>query len=204
VSDVVEVQTVDGPVHASIRPPGSKSLTNRALVVAALAARASAHHSACRLSGVLDSDDTRVMIDSLRRLGWRIEQELQTCTVTLDGRDPAALEKNAFRFDMIISTVNVPLDWNAYVGTLKPKGRLHVVGAVLEPLGVVAFPLIAGQKAISGSPVGSPATIATMLDFAARHGIEPKTEHFAMQNVNDAMDHLREGKARYRIVLDRK
>ncbi|MCA9055977.1 MAG: 3-phosphoshikimate 1-carboxyvinyltransferase [Planctomycetaceae bacterium] len=91
MSDVVEVQTVDGPVHASIRPPGSKSLTNRALVVAALAARASAHHSACRLSGVLDSDDTRVMIDSLRRLGWRIEQELQTCTVTLDGRDPAAL-----------------------------------------------------------------------------------------------------------------
>ncbi|MFO0907929.1 MAG: hypothetical protein U0794_06125 [Isosphaeraceae bacterium] len=43
--------------------PGSKSLTNRALIVAALAEGSS------RLTGTLDSDDTRVMVDSLQRLG---------------------------------------------------------------------------------------------------------------------------------------
>lgn len=122
---------------------------------------------------------------------------------TINSRDPAALEKNSFRFDMIISTVNVALDWNAYIGTLKPKGRLHMVGAVLEPMGIGAMGLIMGQRTVSGSPVGSPATIATMLDFAARHDIRPITEHFPMAKCNEAMDHLRAGKARYRIVLDR-
>lgn len=122
---------------------------------------------------------------------------------TINSRCTDELQKNAGRFDMIISTVNVSLDWDAYIGTLKPKGRLHVVGAVLEPIPIGAFSLIMAQRSISGSPVGSPATIATMLDFAARHDIEPKTEHFPMDKANEALDHLREGKARYRIVLDR-
>ncbi|MFI4873478.1 MAG: NAD(P)-dependent alcohol dehydrogenase [Phycisphaerales bacterium JB061] len=122
---------------------------------------------------------------------------------TINSRDAGELEAAAGQFDLLISTVNVKLDWNAYIGTLKPRGRLHVVGATLEPMDLGAMPIIMGQKAVSGSPVGSPATIATMLDFAARHGIEPKTEHFPMANVNDAMEHLHAGKARYRIVLDR-
>ena len=41
-----------------------------------------------------------------------------------------------------------------------------------------------------------------MLNFSARHGITPVTEHFPMAKVNDAMEHLHSGKARYRIVLD--
>jgi len=122
---------------------------------------------------------------------------------TINSRDGDALAAAAGRFDLLISTVNVKLDWNGYIGTLKPKGRLHMVGATLEPMDIAAMPVIMGQRAISGSPVGSPATIATMLEFAARHGIEPKTEHFSMDKANEALDHLREGKARYRIVLDR-
>ena len=41
-----------------------------------------------------------------------------------------------------------------------------------------------------------------MLAFAARHGIEPQTEHYPMSRINEALDHLRAGKARYRVVLD--
>jgi uncharacterized zinc-type alcohol dehydrogenase-like protein len=41
-----------------------------------------------------------------------------------------------------------------------------------------------------------------MLDFAARHGIAPQIEHFPMSRVDDALERLRSGKARYRIVLD--
>jgi uncharacterized zinc-type alcohol dehydrogenase-like protein len=63
------------------------------------------------------------------------------------------------------------------------------------------FPLIIGQRALGGSPLGSPATIGTMLDFAARHGIAPLTETFPMSQVNDAMERLRSGRPRYRIVL---
>lgn len=121
---------------------------------------------------------------------------------TLNSRDPDALKAAAGRFDLILSTVNVKLDWNAYVNTLKPRGRLHVLGAVMEPLDIQVFPLLFGQRSVSSSPVGDPATIAKMLDFADRHDIQPVTEHFPFEKVNDAMEHLRAGKARYRIVLE--
>lgn len=120
----------------------------------------------------------------------------------LDSRDSDAMRKAAGSFDFILSTVNVPLDWNAYLELLAPDGRLHFVGAVLEPVAVPAFALIGGRKRISGSPLGSPATVLDMLDFCARHGIAPQTEHFAMEDVNDAIEHLRAGKARYRVVLE--
>lgn len=94
------------------------------------------------------------------------------------------------------------LDWNGLLAALAPKGRLHAVGAVLEPIPVPAFSLIMGQKSLSGSPTGSRGALDTMLGFAARHGVAPKTEHFPMSRVNDAIAHLRAGKARYRIVLD--
>jgi uncharacterized zinc-type alcohol dehydrogenase-like protein len=88
------------------------------------------------------------------------------------------------------------------LNTLAPNGRLHVVGAVLEPLAVPALSLIFGQKSVSGSPTGSPTAIDAMLAFSARHNIAPVTEFFPMSKVNDALDHLRSGKARYRVVLE--
>jgi len=121
----------------------------------------------------------------------------------VNSRDPGQLEAVAGTFDFILSTVNVDLDWEAYLAALGPRGRLHSVGAVPSPIPVPAFGVIPGQKSVSGSPLGSPATTATMLEFCARHGIEAVTEHFPMSEVNEAMDHLRSGNARYRIVLDR-
>lgn len=121
----------------------------------------------------------------------------------VNSRDAGQLEAVAGSFDFILSTVNVDLDWEAYLAALGPRGRLHSVGAVPAPIPVPAFGVIPGQKSVSGSPLGSPATTATMLEFCARHGIEAVTEHFPMSEVNEAMDHLRSGNARYRIVLDR-
>jgi uncharacterized zinc-type alcohol dehydrogenase-like protein len=79
---------------------------------------------------------------------------------------------------------------------------LHVVGAVVEPIPVAAFSLIVQQRSVSGSPSGSPATMGTMLDFAARHDVAPQNEHFPMSHINEAFARLESGKARYRIVLD--
>lgn len=122
---------------------------------------------------------------------------------TLDSRDPQAIEAAAGRFDLIISTVNVKLDWNRYLGTLKPGGRLHFVGATLEPLDLNVFALIMAQRSVSGSPTGSPLSIARMLDFARRHRIKPVIETFRFEEVNAALDRLRSGQAHYRIVLAR-
>ncbi|MFM8582103.1 MAG: 3-phosphoshikimate 1-carboxyvinyltransferase, partial [Planctomycetaceae bacterium] len=66
MSDFYTVRPVPGPVRGTIRPPGSKSITNRALIVAALARGTST------LEGVLDSQDTRVMLESLARLGLKV------------------------------------------------------------------------------------------------------------------------------------
>jgi len=81
------------------------------------------------------------------------------------------LKKIAGSLDLIISTINVPLDVPGLLETLAPLGRLHVVGAVLEPLAVPAFGLIMGQKSVSGFPVGSPSAIDRMLEFSAGHAV---------------------------------
>lgn len=77
--DSLEIIPVTQPVRGSIRPPGSKSLTNRALIVAALAEGPS------RLTGVLESRDTQVMIDSLDRLGVPVHHDPIGCTIDLIG-----------------------------------------------------------------------------------------------------------------------
>jgi uncharacterized zinc-type alcohol dehydrogenase-like protein len=120
----------------------------------------------------------------------------------VSSRDPEAIKKRAGTLDLILVTANARLDWDSLFGALAPNGRLHFVGAVLEPIPVGAFSLIAGQKNLSGSPVGSIVGTATMLDFAARHRITPQTEHFPMSRVNEAIERLEAGKARYRIILD--
>lgn len=73
------IEPVARPLVGSVRPPGSKSLTNRALIAAALADGDST------LTGVLDSDDTRVMIDSLGRLGIAVAHDRAACTATVAG-----------------------------------------------------------------------------------------------------------------------
>lgn len=116
-------------------------------------------------------------------------------------RDSAGLKKLAGSFDMILSTVASDLEWPVYIDALRPKGRLHFVGVVPSPVATHVFPLLVGQRSISGSPLGSPRTTAQMLDFAARHKIKPLTEQFPMSKVNDALARLESGKARYRVVL---
>jgi 3-phosphoshikimate 1-carboxyvinyltransferase len=79
MSPSLEIVPVRGPVTGTIRPPGSKSLTNRALILAALA------RGRTRLTGVLDSVDTQVMIASLRQLGLTVEQNLAAKTIVVEG-----------------------------------------------------------------------------------------------------------------------
>ena len=116
--------------------------------------------------------------------------------------DSAALQAIAGSLDFLLVTASADLDWNALLATLAAKGRLHFVGIAPSAIPVHVFSLIPQQKTLSGSPVGSPANMARMLEFCARHQILPQVEHFPMSRVNEAIEHLRSGKARYRVVLD--
>ena len=122
---------------------------------------------------------------------------------TINSRDDASVAAAAGQFDLILSTVNVKLDWNLYLSTLDARGRLHFVGATLEPLDINVFSLLMGQRSVSGSAIGSPAVVADMLDFAQRHDVKPTVEVFKFDDVNAAVNRLRAGEAHYRLVLAR-
>jgi uncharacterized zinc-type alcohol dehydrogenase-like protein len=119
----------------------------------------------------------------------------------INSHDPGELEAAAGTQDFVIVTVNVDLDWQAYLNVLKPGGHLCFVGAVPSPMPIHAMALIAGGKSLSGSPIGGRKAIAEMLDFAARHGIEPQVEVMPIYQVNEAFERIRANQARYRIVL---
>lgn len=78
--DQILINPLPGPFDVSIRPPGSKSLTNRALLLAALAEGTST------LTGVLFSDDTRVMMRALEDLGFNLDIDEANTKVTVEGR----------------------------------------------------------------------------------------------------------------------
>lgn len=120
---------------------------------------------------------------------------------TLNSRDKKEIAGAAGTFDLIISTVNVTLNWNLYLNTLAPRGRLHFVGATLEPLNINVFSLLLSQRSVSSSPAGSPAAIAKMLAFAALHNIKPVIEKYSFDDINKAIARLRSGEAHYRVVL---
>jgi alcohol/geraniol dehydrogenase (NADP+) len=119
----------------------------------------------------------------------------------IDTHSKEALAAAAGSFDFVLSTVTGNIDWSAYLGTLAPKGRLHIVGVPPEPMAISAFPLIAGQRSLGGSPSGAPGNVAKMLDFCARHDIAAVTEEYPMSRANEALAHMEAGKARYRVVL---
>jgi len=116
-------------------------------------------------------------------------------------RDNGALKKIAGSFDLLLSTVGADQDWQSIVNGLRPKGTLCIVGVPPSPISIHAFPLIGGQKSISGSPTGSPRDLYEMLDVAARHNVKAITERFPMANANEALVRVKKNQVRYRAVL---
>jgi 3-phosphoshikimate 1-carboxyvinyltransferase len=86
------MQPITGPFHAEFTPPGSKSLTNRALVLAAMA------NGVSELTNCLFADDTLVMIESLGRLGFRLEVHREEHRIIVHGRGGEIEAKEADLF----------------------------------------------------------------------------------------------------------
>ena len=143
----------------------------------------------CHVTAFTNSNDKDNLLESLG------------ADVIVSSTDKSKIKNLGGQFDLIISTVNVKLDWNLFLSTIKPRGRLHFVGAVLAPIETSVFSLMSGRKSISGSPVGSPNNIRKMLDFCAQHNISPMTDHFKFSEINSAIEKLRNNRIRFRAVL---
>lgn len=119
----------------------------------------------------------------------------------VNSRDSKAMKDMAGALDFILNTANADQDWSVYLQALRPAGVLCMAGVPPSPIAVPALPLISGMKAVSGSPIGSPFRLREMLDVAARHNVQAKTELFPMAKANEAIDKLKKNKVRYRAVL---
>lgn len=116
-------------------------------------------------------------------------------------RESKAMKEVAGTHDFILTTANADQDWGVYIQSLRPTGTLCFVGVPPSPVSVQAFPLIAGIRSITGSPIGSPHRIREMLDVAARHNVKATTESFPMAKANEAIEKVKKNKVRYRAVL---
>ena len=115
--------------------------------------------------------------------------------------DTGALKKVAGSLDLILSTVSADQDFQSLVNALRPKGALVLLGASPSALQISPFSLLAGQKAIAGSPTGSPRDLNEMLHVAARHNVKAITESFPMKKANEAITRVKKNQVRYRAVL---
>jgi 3-phosphoshikimate 1-carboxyvinyltransferase len=143
--DHLEIKPLTAPPHATIRVPGSKSITNRALVLAAL----SRSGTECQLQGALRSEDTEVMIESLRKLGFQIETDWTASTIRVKSSDDdepiSAREADLFVANsgttMRFLTAMVSLGHGRYRLDGAPRMRerpIHDLLSALRQLGVRA------------------------------------------------------------------
>jgi len=113
--------------------------------------------------------------------------------------DQISLEQVMFGFDLLLCTASGGMNWEALLNTLKKNGRLVLLG--FPDVALNSTNLVARQLSITGSFLGNRATMREMLEFAQEHGIKPKVELMPMTKVNEAIQRVKENKARYRIVL---
>ncbi len=146
----ITISPVHKPLNASVRPPGSKSITNRALVCAALSEGPST------LTGALVSDDTHVMIDSLGRLGIAVAADERGTLLRVSGAGgdipsgEAELYIGNSGTTIRFLTAMVALGRGTYRLDGVPRMRERPIGDLIDALAQL------GVNAVCESPGGCP------------------------------------------------
>ena len=104
-----------------------------------------------------------------------------------------------YYFDLILCTAHGSPDWVALLEILKKRGRLILTG--FPDMDFRPIDLVAHELSIIGSFLGTPADMRAMLRFSVENGITPMVETMPLSAVNEAIQKVRENRARYRVVL---
>ncbi|MFD5568263.1 NAD(P)-dependent alcohol dehydrogenase [Streptomyces cadmiisoli] len=155
-------------------------------------------HMGVKIAHALGAEVT-VLSQSLRKKDDGLELGADHYYAT---SDPRTFEELAGTFDLIVSTVSVPLDLAAYLALLKSDGALVNVGAPEEPISLNLFSLISGRKTLAGSAIGGIAETQEMLDFCAEHGFGAEIELIRADQINEAYERVLASDVRYRFVID--
>lgn len=113
-----------------------------------------------------------------------------------------ALAKLAGQFDFLLDTVSAEHDYNVYLGLLRSRGAMVLVGAPANAASLHPFSLIMGGKVLAGSLIGGIAETQEMLDHCAKHGIVSDIELIPVQDINRAYERVLKSDVRYRFVID--
>jgi len=134
MTESIEIQPLPHPVDAVVRVPGSKSITNRALVCAALA------DGTTTLAGALDSDDTRIMVAALAELGLQVQADWPAGRIEVSGcrgrlpRDKAELYVGNSGTTVRFLTALVSLGQGRFRLDGTPRMRERPIGDLLAAL----------------------------------------------------------------------
>ncbi|MCX5973543.1 MAG: NAD(P)-dependent alcohol dehydrogenase [Coprothermobacterota bacterium] len=113
--------------------------------------------------------------------------------------DPATMRQTDYYFELLLCTAHGEINWESLLMTLRKTGKLILLG--FHNVALNSTDLVAHQLSITGSFLGNRATMQEMLSFAQVHRIVPTVELMPMTQVNEAIQKVKENRARYRIVL---
>ena len=150
MTDCIEIQPAAGEINSTIRPPGSKSITNRVLPIAAMASGTSV------LNGVLESDDTRAMIEAIVKVGVKVVHDTEKKQVTIEGVGGKFSNPDT---DLFIGNSGTTIRFlTAMLGVAGGEYRLDGIARMRErPIGPLVKSLNElGAKVSAESPNGCP------------------------------------------------
>lgn len=117
-------------------------------------------------------------------------------------QNPDELYRHMDSFTHILATKIINKNWDNYFKLLKKNGVFILCDIPEVPLsGLNALQMAAKQITVAGSFIGSPNDIQEALQFAAKHNVRTWANEFPMDQVNEAIKFVREGRPRYRAVL---
>jgi uncharacterized zinc-type alcohol dehydrogenase-like protein len=117
--------------------------------------------------------------------------------------DQAQMQKHLGSFDLIINTLAVAHDLDAFIALLKRDGTMALVGAPpTQHPSPVMYKLALKRRAIAGSMIGGIRETQEMLDFCAKHNLVADIEIVKAQDIETAYARMLKNDVKYRFVID--
>jgi D-arabinose 1-dehydrogenase-like Zn-dependent alcohol dehydrogenase len=180
-------------------------------------------YNALRHSGATGGDSVAVLgIGGLGHLGVQFAAKLGFKTIAIargTAKEPLARELGAHHYidstagdpgqalqelggaDVILSTVTSAAAMAAVFSGLRPRGRLIVVGASMDPIPVPAAAFIGGSTSLIGHASGTSRDSEDTLDFSVLAAVRPMIETMPLERVSEAYEKMLSGDARFRMVI---